>query len=52
MIMAEDDKYEWDQRHLTVRDIVGTDEGNYSCTFGGVTKPAGCLIVYGERKSV
>ena len=50
MIVADHDKYDMNQRYLTVRDVVGTDEGDYSCTFGDVTKPAGCLIVYGERE--
>ena len=50
VIVADDDKYYMNQRFLTVRDVVGTDEGDYSCTFGGLTKPAGCLIVYGERE--
>ena len=49
-IEAGDDKYEWDQRHLTVRDIVASDERTYTCTFGGETQTAGCLLVYGETK--
>ena len=47
-IVVNNAKYELDQRHLTVRDIVGADEGNYSCFYEQQTYYAGCLLVYGK----
>ena len=46
-IVVYNGKYELDQRHLTVRNIFGTDEGNYSCVYEQQTHYAGCLLVYG-----
>ena len=41
------------QDHLTINGVIGTDEGQYICSyeqiFGStITSSAGCLIVYGE----
>lgn len=53
------DKYELSssKTRLTVKDIVGTDEGNYSCKYLGAngeekTSYAGCLIVFGELRNM
>ena len=44
------------QNRLTIRNIVATDEGNYTCSYtaGPIqqTSSAGCLIVYGKIKDV
>ena len=47
-LMEDNGKYEVDQRHLTVKDIVGTDEGNYSCINDQEAYYTGCLLVYGK----
>ena len=47
-LMENNGKYEVDQRHLTVKDIVGTDEGNYSCINDQEAYYTGCLLVYGK----
>lgn len=53
------DKYELSssKNRLTVKDIVGTDEGNYSCMYEDTngeeqTSYAGCLIVFGELRNM
>ena len=43
-----DEKYQRTQRRLTVKNIDGSDEGNYTCVSGQQTHSAGCLLVYGE----
>ena len=48
MELTEGEKYQLEQRYLTIRDIVGSDEGNYTCTFNQETHSIGCLLVYGE----
>ena len=50
MDLPDGEKYQLDSRTLTIRDIVGSDEGNYTCTFGQETHFAGCLSVYGETR--
>ena len=42
------EKYEKNLGHLTVNNIVHSDEGNYTCESGDETSLAGCLLVYGE----
>ena len=48
MELTGGEKYQLEQRYLTIRDIVGSDEGNYTCTFNQETHSVGCLLVYGE----
>ena len=58
--VSDGDKYSSTITTLTVRDIVDTDEGNYTCTYGtammpptvNVTQDAGCLLVYGMNCDV
>ena len=46
-LTENDEKYQFDTRALTVRQIVGSDEGNYSCVQSGDV--TGCLLVYGKH---
>ena len=43
-LTGNNEKYQMDTRSLTVNDIVGNDEGDYSCV-----QSSGCLLVYGKH---
>ena len=42
------EKYQTNLGYLTVKNIVHSDEGNYTCVSGEQIDLAGCLLVYGE----